>query len=85
MMDKAVRGSSILKAGNLPTTGRLLAKIERLQDIHGAPESPPGSAEREHAGQFDAIVNTRQQNYSTVTDLARFRGLSTSVPRAQAV
>jgi hypothetical protein len=28
---------------------------------------------------------SRQRNYSTVTDLAKFLGLSTSVPRAQAV
>ena len=31
------------------------------------------------------IRNTPQRTYSTVTDFARFLGLSTSVPRAQAV
>lgn len=32
-----------------------------------------------------SLIRAPQEIYSTVTDLAKFLGLSTSVPRAQAV
>ncbi len=45
----------------------------------------PWTAKRNTALILEIIGFTPEQNYSTVTDFAKFLGLSTSVPRAQAV
>ena len=54
-------------------------KLQR-QLLYMVPDGPDGCSR-----QAMYSMNARCHNYSTVTDLARLRGLSTSVPRAQAV
>ena len=51
----------------------------------GSEHQSPRSQHHLKADEKTTFRNTPERNYSTVTDLAKFLGLSTSVPRAQAV
>lgn len=61
-----------------PFSHQILALVKKVEGTNG-----PLSLLRLRRALF-ALVNVSNDCYSTVTDLARLRGLSTSVPRASA-
>lgn len=79
----------MIRAGT--TAQPLIVQGDELVDVglipgrEGSRQDRRGDLDRED-GRHDFVpLGKSGQDYSTVTDLARFRGLSTSVPRISAV